>query len=74
MEVRALEILLVMSTANLAITRDDNDNSRDKDRLEYYTWLAKLAEKGKIASIFIADVYGGISSSHPTIPAVLTPN
>jgi alkanesulfonate monooxygenase SsuD/methylene tetrahydromethanopterin reductase-like flavin-dependent oxidoreductase (luciferase family) len=34
------------------------DNSRFKDRLEYYVWLAKLAEKGKITSIFFADSYG----------------
>jgi alkanesulfonate monooxygenase SsuD/methylene tetrahydromethanopterin reductase-like flavin-dependent oxidoreductase (luciferase family) len=26
--------------------------------LEYYIWLAKLAEKGKITSIFFADSYG----------------
>ena len=29
-----------------------------KDSLEYYLWLAKLAEKGKITGIFFADVYG----------------
>jgi alkanesulfonate monooxygenase SsuD/methylene tetrahydromethanopterin reductase-like flavin-dependent oxidoreductase (luciferase family) len=33
------------------------DNSRKKDSLEYYTWLARLAEKGKITSIFFADTY-----------------
>jgi alkanesulfonate monooxygenase SsuD/methylene tetrahydromethanopterin reductase-like flavin-dependent oxidoreductase (luciferase family) len=27
--------------------------------LEYWLWLAKLAEKGKITSIFIADSYAG---------------
>lgn len=32
--------------------------SRHKDRLEYYIWLAKMAEKGKITSIFFADLYG----------------
>ncbi|PMD55177.1 xenobiotic compound monooxygenase, DszA family [Hyaloscypha bicolor E] len=37
--------------------RDPNDNSRGKDRLGYYTWLAKIAEKGKISSLFFADVY-----------------
>jgi hypothetical protein len=41
-----------------ARSRDPEDNSRDKDRLEYYIWLAKLADKGKIASIFFADGYG----------------
>lgn len=30
-----------------------------KDRLDYYIWLAKLAEKGKITSIFFADTYAG---------------
>ena len=34
-----------------------NDNSSSKDSLEYYVWLAKLAEKGKITSIFLADTY-----------------
>jgi FMN-dependent oxidoreductase (nitrilotriacetate monooxygenase family) len=29
-----------------------------KDSLDYYLWLAKLAEKGKISGIFFADVYG----------------
>jgi alkanesulfonate monooxygenase SsuD/methylene tetrahydromethanopterin reductase-like flavin-dependent oxidoreductase (luciferase family) len=33
------------------------DNSRTKDSLEYYTWLARLADKGKITSIFFADTY-----------------
>ncbi|EHL01386.1 putative monooxygenase moxC [Glarea lozoyensis 74030] len=36
----------------------DNDNTSKKDSLEYYIWLAKLAEKGKITGIFFADVYG----------------
>lgn len=39
--------------------RNSDDISRFKDRLEYYQWLAKLAEKGKIISIFFADIYGG---------------
>ncbi|RDW60220.1 luciferase-like protein [Coleophoma crateriformis] len=39
--------------------RDAKDNSRVKDRLNYYIWLAKLAEKGKITSIFFADTYAG---------------
>ncbi|PVH71531.1 bacterial luciferase-like protein [Cadophora sp. DSE1049] len=34
------------------------DNQQDKDGLDYYIWLAKLAEKGKISGIFFADVYG----------------
>jgi hypothetical protein len=39
--------------------RDPKDNSRQKDSLEYYLWLAKLAEKGKITSLFFADTYAG---------------
>lgn len=35
-----------------------------KDSLEYYTWLAKLAEKGKITGIFFADIYG-VEDSFP---------
>jgi alkanesulfonate monooxygenase SsuD/methylene tetrahydromethanopterin reductase-like flavin-dependent oxidoreductase (luciferase family) len=27
--------------------------------MEYYMWLAKIAEKGKISSIFFADIYAG---------------
>ncbi|RDW63905.1 nitrilotriacetate monooxygenase component A IIA synthase subunit A [Coleophoma crateriformis] len=42
--------------------KDPNDNSRYKDRLEYYIWLAKLADKGKITSIFFADGYGLMST------------
>lgn len=38
---------------------DPKDNSRSKDTLEYYLWLAKLAERGKITSIFFADTYAG---------------
>lgn len=40
-------------------SRDSKNNSRAKDRLAYYIWLAKLAEKGKITSIFFADTYAG---------------
>jgi hypothetical protein len=39
--------------------KDPKDNSRTKDSLEYYLWLAKLAEKGKLTSIFFADTYAG---------------
>lgn len=35
------------------------DNSRTKDRLQYYTDLARLAEKYKITCIFFADTYAG---------------
>jgi alkanesulfonate monooxygenase SsuD/methylene tetrahydromethanopterin reductase-like flavin-dependent oxidoreductase (luciferase family) len=40
-------------------SRNPEDNSRTKDRLEYWLWLAQLAERGKITSIFIADSYAG---------------
>ncbi|KAH8880228.1 Nitrilotriacetate monooxygenase component A/pristinamycin IIA synthase subunit A, partial [Thozetella sp. PMI_491] len=39
--------------------KDPQDNSRTKDTLEYYLWLAQIAERGKISSIFFADSYGG---------------
>lgn len=41
------------------VNRSPTDNSRSKDRLDYWIWLAKLAEKGKITSVFIADSYAG---------------
>jgi alkanesulfonate monooxygenase SsuD/methylene tetrahydromethanopterin reductase-like flavin-dependent oxidoreductase (luciferase family) len=39
--------------------RDPTDQSHTKDRLAYWTNLAKLAERGKISYIFFADSYGG---------------
>lgn len=39
-------------------SRIPEDNSKWKDSLDYYIWLAKLAEKGKITGIFFADIYG----------------
>ncbi|KEY73891.1 hypothetical protein S7711_06099 [Stachybotrys chartarum IBT 7711] len=45
--------------------RDPNDRGKSKDSLEYWINLAKLAERGKISFIFLADsyntheVYGG---------------
>lgn len=42
--------------------KSPDDNTKSKDTLEYYQWMAKLAEKGKITSIFFADVYGGHES------------
>ncbi|KAG7660490.1 uncharacterized protein J8A68_005998, partial [[Candida] subhashii] len=35
------------------------DNSRNYNTIEYWTNLAKLVEKGKFNSIFLADVLGG---------------
>lgn len=40
------------------VNRLPDDNSKFKDSLDYYLWLARLAEKGKITGIFFADVYG----------------
>ncbi len=37
--------------------RDPKDKGTTKDTLEYWTNLAKLAEKGKISFIFLADSY-----------------
>jgi alkanesulfonate monooxygenase SsuD/methylene tetrahydromethanopterin reductase-like flavin-dependent oxidoreductase (luciferase family) len=42
----------------IGLWRSPNDISHTKDTIEYYTWLAKLAEKGKISTIFFADAYG----------------
>jgi alkanesulfonate monooxygenase SsuD/methylene tetrahydromethanopterin reductase-like flavin-dependent oxidoreductase (luciferase family) len=42
----------------IKIIRDPADNTKSKDTLDYYLWLAKLADKGKITSIFFADGYG----------------
>jgi alkanesulfonate monooxygenase SsuD/methylene tetrahydromethanopterin reductase-like flavin-dependent oxidoreductase (luciferase family) len=39
--------------------KDPEDMTRTKDSLEYWIWLAKIAEKGKISSVFFADSYGG---------------
>lgn len=39
--------------------RTPNDVSKTKDTLEYYTNLAKLAERGKISAVFFADWYAG---------------
>lgn len=54
-----------MSEAHIALPRRPEDNSTTKDTLEYYTNLARIAERGKISAIFFADwfvgfdVYGG---------------
>ncbi|KAH8647925.1 putative dibenzothiophene desulfurization enzyme A [Xylariales sp. PMI_506] len=38
--------------------RDEKDNSRSKDRIDYWLNVARLAEKGKILAVFFADAYG----------------
>jgi len=40
------------------MSRDPKDKSYTKDRIEYYIELAKLAEKGKITTIFFTDSMG----------------
>lgn len=44
---------------HLTNPRDPTDISRTKDTLDYYVWLAKIAERGLITSIFFTDLYGG---------------
>jgi alkanesulfonate monooxygenase SsuD/methylene tetrahydromethanopterin reductase-like flavin-dependent oxidoreductase (luciferase family) len=44
----------------LMTSRDLKDAARNsRDCMDYYMWLAKTAERGKISSIFFADVYAG---------------
>jgi hypothetical protein len=38
------------------IQRDPKDNTKTKDGLEDYLWLAKITEKGKASSIFLPTV------------------
>ncbi|RLV89952.1 Dimethyl-sulfide monooxygenase [Spathaspora sp. JA1] len=39
--------------------KNPKDNSKNFDTIEYWTYLAKLLEKGKFNAMFIADVLGG---------------
>lgn len=39
-------------------TRDPTDISHTKDTLDYYVWLAQIAERGKISTVFFTDLYG----------------
>ncbi|KAH8781852.1 monooxygenase [Hyaloscypha finlandica] len=43
----------------VGLWQNEGDNSRTKDTIDYYMWMAKLADKGKISCIFFADTYGG---------------
>jgi hypothetical protein len=53
-------IIMELSRSKVNETnRTPGDYQEKKDSLDYYLWLAKLAEKGKISCIFFADVYGG---------------
>jgi alkanesulfonate monooxygenase SsuD/methylene tetrahydromethanopterin reductase-like flavin-dependent oxidoreductase (luciferase family) len=46
--------------------RNPKDIMRTKDRLGHWLWLAKLAEKGKITSIFLSNSYAGHSIYNDT--------
>ncbi|EGV64552.1 FMN-dependent oxidoreductase [Yamadazyma tenuis] len=47
------------------------DRSNDFDKLEYWTNLAKLLEKGKFNALFIADVLGGYDVYEGNLDAAL---
>ncbi|KAF2005833.1 Nitrilotriacetate monooxygenase component A/pristinamycin IIA synthase subunit A [Amniculicola lignicola CBS 123094] len=47
------------------------DNSYSKDSLDYYIWMAKLAEKAKITGIFFADTYAGHAVYGGNMDAIL---
>jgi hypothetical protein len=47
------------------------DNSFSKDSLDYYIWMAKLAEKAKITGIFFADTYAGHAVYGGNMDAIL---
>ena len=44
--------------ADTEFVRDPNGIDKTKDTLDYWLWLAQIAEKGKISSIFFADSPG----------------
>lgn len=48
----------IVSIVPHRLCRLPGDSQPQKASLDYYLWLAKLAEKGKISGIFFADVYG----------------
>lgn len=49
----------------------EGDMTIDKYRLDYWLWMAKLAEKGKISCIFLADAYGGYETYKGSMDTVL---
>lgn len=55
----------------LTFKRSSTDNGRTKDRLKYYTDLAKLAEKGKISCVFLADWYVGFDVYNNSLDTLL---
>jgi alkanesulfonate monooxygenase SsuD/methylene tetrahydromethanopterin reductase-like flavin-dependent oxidoreductase (luciferase family) len=58
-------------TRALTFNRSASDNGKTKDRLKYYTDLAKLAEKGKIACVFLADWYVGFDVYDDSLDTML---
>ncbi|KAK4961163.1 hypothetical protein LTR10_001653 [Elasticomyces elasticus] len=55
----------------LTASRSAEDNGKSKDRIKYWTWLAQLAERGKISAIFIADWYVGFDVYGGSLDACL---
>ncbi|KAF4635901.1 hypothetical protein G7Y89_g2196 [Cudoniella acicularis] len=51
--------------------RSTTDNGKTKDRLKYYTDLAKLAEKGKISCVFLANWYVGFDVYNDSLDTML---
>jgi alkanesulfonate monooxygenase SsuD/methylene tetrahydromethanopterin reductase-like flavin-dependent oxidoreductase (luciferase family) len=50
--------------------RNPKDLSYTKDRIKYYVDMAKLAEKGKITSIFFTDSYGNPETYEKSASAI----
>jgi hypothetical protein len=50
--------------------RNPKDISYTKDRIKYYVDMAKLAEKGKITSIFFTDSYGNPETYEKSASAI----
>lgn len=63
--------LALQSSQHLILHRSTTDNGKTKDRLKYYTDLAKLAEKGKIACVFLADWYVGFDVYNDSLDTML---
>lgn len=70
---RTMEVLNPVSDLFLKIDklRSPTDNGKTKDRLKYYTDLAKLAEKGKISCVFLADWYVGFDVYNDSLDTML---
>ena len=56
---------------SVMLLRNPLDKASTKDRAQYYVNLAKLAEKGKISSIFLTDGYGSHDVYEQSISANL---